>query len=202
MDEAKRVTTAFNSLRVVAPVPVLQKATKLNAAMLTLCNATTVPLAKPPLIAQAGKAMDDFTNAVRAELGLDPYTAKDAEGARASNMETLTKQMNDYIKETQAEARRFGFLEPGSVPISQIRAGDLTKEHIGKFIGCHDPQLGFNYGAKIVNIIRQDDGPNPGVLLRLSHPRMPGGMPARDQRVRPRFDQELQLVDIPGQDDG
>lgn len=127
MDEAKRITTALNNLRVVAPVPVLQKASKLNAAILALTQATTVPLAKPPLIAEAGKAMEDSTNAVRAELGLDPYTAADAENARKSYMETLTKQMNDYIKETQDDARRFGFLEPGAVPITTIKAGDLTE---------------------------------------------------------------------------
>ena len=56
--------------------------------------------------------MEDFTNAVRAELGLDPYTAEDVNRAGTTYMETLTKQMNDYIKETQEEARRYGFLEP------------------------------------------------------------------------------------------
>jgi hypothetical protein len=61
MDEAKRVTTAFNNLRVVAPVPVLQKASALNAAVLALTQATTVPLAKPPLMAEAAKAFEDFT---------------------------------------------------------------------------------------------------------------------------------------------
>lgn len=42
MDEAKRVTTAFNNLRVVAPVPVLQKASALNVAVLALTQATTL----------------------------------------------------------------------------------------------------------------------------------------------------------------
>jgi hypothetical protein len=200
MEETKRITTAYNHLRVVAPLAVLEKASALNVAVIALCKATTVPLAKPPLMLQAGKAMEDFTNAVRAELGLDAFTAEDVNRVGTTYMEVLTKQMNDYIKETQEEARRFGFLEPGSVPITTIKAGDLTQEHVGKFVGCHDPQLGFNYGAKIVNIIRREDGPNPGVLLRLSHPPMPGGMPARDQRARLRFDQQLQLVDIPGQD--
>src|SRR6516165_2304559 len=46
----------------------LQKATKLNAAMLALCNATTVPLAKPPLMVEAGKAMEEFTNRVSSPL--------------------------------------------------------------------------------------------------------------------------------------
>ena len=159
MDEAKRVTTAFNNLRVVAPVPVLQKASALNAAVLALTQATTVPLAKPPLMAEAAKAFEDFTNAVRAELGLDAYTAEDANRARTTYMEALTEQMNDYIKETREEFRRNGFLEPGAVSTTPIKAGDLTEGHVGKLVGCHDPQTGFNYGAKIVNVIRQEDGP-------------------------------------------
>jgi hypothetical protein len=197
MDEAKRVTTAFNHLRVVAPVPVLSAASKLNAAVLALTQATTVPLAKPPLMAEAGKAMEEFTNAVRAELGLDPYTAQDADSARKTYMETLTKQMNDYIKETQAEARRFGFLEPGAVPITTIKAGELTEEHVGKFVGCHDPVSGFNYGAKILKVIRNEEHHNPGMLVRIQHPPIPGGKPAHQERMRLRFDHEVQLVELP-----
>ncbi|WP_142276715.1 hypothetical protein [Mycobacterium persicum] len=197
VDETKRITTAFNNLRVVAPVPVLSAASKLNAAVLALISATTMPLAKPPLVAEAGKAMEDFTNAVRAELGLDPYTAEDADTARKSYMETLTKQMNDYIKETQEEARRFGFLEPGAVPITTIKAGDLTEEHVGKFVGCHDPGSGFNYGAKILKVIRNEEHRNPGMLVRIQHPPIPGGKPAHQERMRLRFDQEIQLVELP-----
>jgi hypothetical protein len=197
VDETKRITTAFNNLRVVAPVSVLSAASKLNAAVLALISATTMPLAKPPLVSEAGKAMEDFTNAVRAELGLDPYTAEDADTARKSYMETLTKQMNDYIKETQEEARRFGFLEPGAVPITTIKAGDLTEEHVGKFVGCHDPVSGFNYGAKILKVIRNEEHRNPGMLVRIQHPPIPGGKPAHQERMRLRFDQEVQLVELP-----
>ena len=161
MDEAKRITTAFNNLRVVAPVPVLQKASALNEAVLALTRATTVPLAKPPLMIQAGKAFDEFTNAVRAELGLDAYTQEDVTRARTTYMEALQKQVDDYIKETREDARRHGFLEPGSVPITPIKAGELTEAHIGKFVGCRDPQSGFNYGAKIVNVSRQEYGRTP-----------------------------------------
>jgi hypothetical protein len=197
MDETKRITTAYNHLRVVAPVAVLEKATALNVAVLQLCKATTQPLAKPPLMLQAGKAMEDFTNAVRAELGLDPFTAEDVNRVGTTYMEVLTKQMNDYIKETQAEARRFGFLEPGVVPITTITAGDLTEEHVGKFVGCHDPASGFNYGAKILKVIRVEEGSRPGMLVRIQHPPIPGGQPAHQERMRLRFDQEVQLVDLP-----
>jgi hypothetical protein len=197
MDETKRITTAFNKLRLVAPNAVLEKASALNAAVMALTRATTVPLAKPPLLRQAGQGFEDFTNAVRAELGLDPYTGEDANRAQSGYMELLTKQINDYIKETQAEARRFGFLEPGAVPATTIRAGDLTQEHVGKFVGCHDPVSGFNYGAKILKVLRNEEHRNPGVLVRIQHPPIPGGMPARQERMRLKFEQEVQLVELP-----
>jgi hypothetical protein len=79
---------------------------------------------------QAGKAMEDFTNAVRAELGLEAFTAEDVNRVGTTYMEVLTKQMNVYIKETREEARKFGFLEPGAVPITAIQAGDDS--HAGR----------------------------------------------------------------------
>lgn len=197
MDETKKLTTAYNNLRVVAPVPLLKKATALNAAIMALVGATTMPLKKPPLMNQAGKAFDEFTNAVRTELGLDAYTAEDVERAKATYLDALQKQVSDYIKETQDEARKFGFLEPGSVPITTIQAGDLTDEHVGKFVGCHDPASGFNYGAKILKVIRVEEGSRPGMLVRIQHPPIPGGKPAHQERMRLRFEQEIQLVDLP-----
>ena len=194
MDETKRIATAYNHLRVVAPVAVLEKASALNAAVLSLCKATTVPLAKPPLMFQAGKAMEDFTNAVRAELGLGSFTAEDASRVGTTYMEALTKQMNDYIKETQDEARRLGFLEPGDLEptvvqpgglaITTVKAGDLTKDHIGQFVGCHDPTAGFNYGAKIANVIGTTTGRIREFCSGSSIPRYlavkPGTTTARD----------------------
>jgi hypothetical protein len=197
MDETKKLTTAYNNLRVIAPVPLLQKATALNAAIMALVGATTMPLKKPPLMNQAGKAFDEFTNAVRAELGLDAYTAEDVDRAKATYLDALQKQVNDYIRETQEEARKFGFLEPGAVPITAITAGDLTEGHVGKFVGCHDPVSGFNYGAKILKVIRVEEGSKPGMLVRIQHPPIPGGKPAHQERMRLRFDQEVQLVELP-----
>lgn len=201
MDETKRITTVYNQLRVVAPVSVLEKAAALNAAVLALCKATTVPLGKPPLMIQAGKAMEDFTNAVRAELGLEPFTEEDVNRVGKTYMEALTKQMNDYIAETKADARRYGYLEPGGVSIDPVRAGDLTQEHIGQFVGCHDPVAGFNYGAKIVSIARKGTAAKPLVEVKLSHPPMPSGRPAHFDTSRLPLDYEVQLVDIPGQAD-
>lgn len=197
MDETKRVTTAYNHLRVVAPVPVLERATALNVAVLQLCKATTQPLAKPPLMLQAGKAMEEFTNAVRAELGLDPFTAEDVNRVGSSYMEVLTKQMNDYIEEAREEYRRNGYLEPGSVEVTTLPAGDLNEGHIGRFLGFHEPRTGVNYGAKILEVRRDETHRNPGMLLRIRHSAIPGIAESREERIRLKFDQPVQLVDVP-----
>lgn len=197
MDETKRITKAYNHLRVVAPVAVLEKASALNVAVIALCKATTVPLAKPPLMLQAGKAMEDFTNAVRAELGLDAFTAEDANRVGTTYMEALTEQMNDYIKETQEEARRHGFLEPGSVKVTTLVAGDLNEDHVGKFLGFHEPRTGVNYGAKILDVKRDEAQRNPGMLLRVRHSAILGVSGSRDERMRLNLDQPVQLVDVP-----
>lgn len=55
MEETKRITTAYNHLRVAAPVAVLEKASALNAAVLALCKATTVPLRQAALDVSGGE---------------------------------------------------------------------------------------------------------------------------------------------------
>lgn len=215
IDEMKKVTTAYNNLRVVAPIAVLQKATALNTAMIALTQATTMPLARPPLMKKAGEAFEDFTNAVRAELDLEAFTAEDAARAATSYMDSLKKQVGDYIKESREQAQRLGFIdpsavantvsgslevaEPGSIGVTSIKAGDLTNEHVGKLLGCHDSEFGFNYGAEIVEVLRDEESDRPGVLLRIVHPPFPGARPRRVERVRLRFTQDLELVDIPSE---
>lgn len=57
--------------------------------------------------------------------------------------------------------------------------------------------MGFNYGAKILKVIRVEEGSRPGMLVRIQHPPIPGGKPAHQERMRLRFDQEVQLVELP-----
>jgi hypothetical protein len=83
------------------------------------------------------------------------------------------------------------------VSVTTIEAGDLTQEHVGKFMGCHDP-AGFNYGAEILKVVRVGEGSKPGMLVRIQHPPIPGGKPARQERMLLRFDHEIELVDLPG----
>jgi hypothetical protein len=87
------------------------------------------------------------------------------------------------IRDSRAHIHSSGPRPPSK---SSIKAGDLTEGHVGKLVGCHDPRTGFNYGAKIVNVIRQEGGPNPGVLLRLSHPLCRAG----NQRMKIALDSD------------
>ena len=78
---------------------------------------------------------------------------------------------------------------------TRIKAGDLTQEHVGKFISVHDPDSGFVYAAKIVRIARREEGESPGVSIWLDHPSLPSGRLARGGLAHVRFDQEFDLVD-------
>jgi hypothetical protein len=80
-------------------------------------------------------------------------------------------------------------------PNTTIKAGDLTQDHVGKFVSCHDPDSGFVYAAKIVRIVRREEGTSPGVSIWLAHPSLPSGRLARGGLAHVRFDQEFELVD-------
>jgi hypothetical protein len=197
VDEMKKVTTAYNNLRQVAPTAVLEKAAKLSAAILYICDTTTMPLKKPPLMTAAADAFEEYTNAVRAELGLDPFTGEDGNRARESYLEVVTKHINAYVEEAREDYRRNGFLEPGSVEVTSLVAGDLTEDHVGKFLGFHEPRTGVNYGAKILEVKRDDSHRYPGMLVKVRHSAIPGLTGARDERMRLKFDEPVELVKVP-----
>ncbi|QNJ90969.1 hypothetical protein HZU40_22400 [Mycolicibacterium fluoranthenivorans] len=161
-------------------------------------------------------------NVFRAEIGKDMYTASKAQQRALGFLANLKQQVHDYMEESKTEmraagftttpwdkpnandkaaerndeSRHFGFVEPGSVPVTTIKAGDLTEDHVGKLVGCHDP-AGFNYGAEILKVVRVDEGSRPGMLVRIQHPPIPGGRPAHQERMLLRFDHEVQLVELP-----
>ncbi len=78
---------------------------------------------------------------------------------------------------------------------TRIAAGDLTQEHVGKFLSCHDPESDTVYAAKILRIMRREDGNSPGVSIWLEHPSLPSGRLARGGLAHVRFEQEFELVD-------
>jgi hypothetical protein len=81
-------------------------------------------------------------------------------------------------------------------PRTEIKAGDLTEEHVGKFVECHDPDSGFNYGAEILRIARREEGKAPGVSIWMRHPTLPSGRHSRDGQAHVRFDDVFQLIEM------
>ena len=83
-----------------------------------------------------------------------------------------------------------------AVSRTQIKAGELTQEHVGRFVECHDPASGFNYGAEILRIARREEGRAPGVSVWLRHPTLPSGRLSRDGQAHVRFDDDFQLIEM------
>lgn len=79
--------------------------------------------------------------------------------------------------------------------MSSIRAGELTQDHVGKFVSCQDPESGAVYAAEILRIAHREDGKAPGVSIWLRHPALPSGRRSREGQAHVRFDQEFELVD-------
>jgi hypothetical protein len=83
------------------------------------------------------------------------------------------------------------------ISIKRITADELTKEHIGKLLGCNDSSTGANYGAKIIEVRRDDEHRNRGMLVAVQHPAKPGlARAGRVDRIRLPFDQELELFEM------
>jgi hypothetical protein len=226
MAQMMRIAVPVNTLKLVAPVDVLDSAMRTFEAVKTLIQQTTEPFAKPIAHQAAAAELNNFYNVFRQAVGREPYTDERARDQALSFMETLKKQRDDYIEEAKAEmkaagfkttpwdkrtaddgspqpddeAGRFGLVEPEAVPITTIKAGDLTEDHVGKFLRCQDSALGLNYGAKMLKVIRVEEGSRPSMLVRIQHPPMPGGKLAHQERIRLSFEQEIQLVKLPTQD--
>ncbi len=220
-----RIAVPVNKLKLVAPTEVLDAATRATAAIMTTVQQTTEPFAGRVAHKAASDELNKFISVFREAAGRDPYTDAATQAQVYAFMETLKKQVTDYIEEAKADMKaagftttpwdqpsaagrasapggskraRFDFVEPGAVSVTTIQAGDLTQDHVGKFVGCNDQQLGFKYGAKILKVVRVEEGNRPCMLVRIQHPPMPGGKPARQERMLLRFDREVELVDLPG----
>jgi hypothetical protein len=84
-----------------------------------------------------------------------------------------------------------------NVTRTAIKAGDLTQEHVGEFVECHDPTSGIYYGAEILRIMRRDEGKAPGVSIWLQHPTLRSGRLGRQGQAHVRFDEVFQLLGTP-----
>lgn len=83
-----------------------------------------------------------------------------------------------------------------AVSSTRITAGELTQEHVGRFVWCHDPTSGANYGAEILRITRRDEGKAAGVSIWLRHPSLPSGRRTREGQAHVRFGDEFELIDL------
>lgn len=221
MNAQMRIAVPVNKLKLIAPTEVLDAANRTTTAIMTTVQQTTEPFAGRVAHKAASDELNRFISVFREAAGRDAYTDEATQAQVYAFMETFKKQVADYIEEAKADMKaagfkttpwdnldanggsvapkvgRFEFVEPGGLPITTIKARDLTDEHIGKHLGCNDPVSGFNYGAKILKVIRIEDGTKPGMLVRIQHPPIPG-KPAHQERMRLKFDHELQLVELPG----
>lgn len=109
LGEFKRLVEPFNTLKMVAPVALLEHATRLNSSLATITSSMTQPLAKPLAVKTAGEELDAFINVFRKEYGRDSYTASQAQDDAMNFMKTLEEQMHTYISEAKSDMRAAGF---------------------------------------------------------------------------------------------
>ena len=108
-EENKRIIRPYNKLRLVAPKNVLEAATQLNAAVLTVLQTTTEPLATPVALKTAGERLDNFVNVFRKEVGRDEYTQATAQKQVISFLGNLKTQVDAYMEEAKADMKAAGF---------------------------------------------------------------------------------------------
>ena len=120
-----------------------------SAALMTLVGQTTEPFAKPVAYKAAADELNNFYNIFRQEVGRETYADEQAQQQALSFMETLKKQVDEYMEEAKADMKAAGFkttpwdkpgersASPGgeaeqprfvgptpSVPVSSLNVGD------------------------------------------------------------------------------
>ncbi|WP_241473822.1 hypothetical protein [Mycolicibacterium neoaurum] len=108
-EENKRLMIPFSALRLVAPTNILDAASELNMAMLTVLKTTTEPFAAPVTIKAAGDRLNNFINVFRVEIGKEAYTESDAQRQALSFLDNLKKQVAAYMEEAKGEMKAAGF---------------------------------------------------------------------------------------------
>ncbi|MCV7198132.1 hypothetical protein [Mycobacterium angelicum] len=116
-ENTKRIGVPFNKLRLVAPSHVLEAATQLNAAILAVLQTTTEPFATPVTFKTAGDRLDNFFSVFRKEVGQDEYTQSTSNRAVDSFMQTLKRQVDEYMEQAKADMKAAGFrTTPWDIP--------------------------------------------------------------------------------------
>ena len=109
MEAQMRIAVPVNKLKLVAPVNVLDAVMRTSAALITMVGQTTEPFAKPVAYKAAADEINKFYNVFRQEVGREPYADERAQQQALSFMETLKKQVDDYMEEAKADMKAAGF---------------------------------------------------------------------------------------------
>jgi predicted metal-dependent hydrolase len=109
MDAQMRIGVPVNKLKLVAPVNILDSAMRASLAIMTAVRQTTQPFAKPVAYRAASDELNNFYNVFRQEVGREPYSDERAREQALSFMETLKKEVDDYMEEAKADMKAAGF---------------------------------------------------------------------------------------------
>jgi hypothetical protein len=109
MEAQMRIAVPVNKLKLVAPTNVLDSAMRTSLAIMTTVKQTTEPFAGRVAHQAASEELNNFYNVFRQEVGREPYSDERAREQALSFMETLKKQVDDYIEEAKAEMKAAGF---------------------------------------------------------------------------------------------
>ncbi|CPR07292.1 hypothetical protein BN971_00978 [Mycobacterium bohemicum DSM 44277] len=109
IDAQMRIAVPVNKLKMFAPTNVLAAATRATAAIITTVQQTTEPFAGLVARKAASDEVNNFISVFREELGRDPYTNDQQQEQVASFLETLRKQVADFVEESKADMKAAGF---------------------------------------------------------------------------------------------
>lgn len=104
----KRIAVPFAKLKLTASTEVCDAATKASIAILTVGRMTVQPFAVVAAQRIASDELNSFINVIRKEIGRAEYTADDAKRATFSFMETLQRQVDDFVEQSRDEMRAAG----------------------------------------------------------------------------------------------
>ena len=100
VESNKRIATPFNKLRLAAPTNVLDAASRLNAAIVTVMKQTTEPFAAQVAMKTAGEELENFIECLPRELVAKVYGVRRAEGGLDLHGK-LKGQVEAYMREAK-----------------------------------------------------------------------------------------------------
>ena len=107
--EAQRIVVPFGQVKMDCPPEIVGKATRVNAAIMTLANQTTEPFAKQLAIKVAADELDAFFNTFRDLAGQDRYSKTETQRDVNSFLATLKLQVDAYMEEAKKDMKAAGF---------------------------------------------------------------------------------------------